>query len=139
VRSGTLASATRIYAFLVCTMMSTMPVHSVGITGEPPAAIRKYIPAGDTGFGAALELQSRIGRELLAATGIAEPMDLGAALSDYVANRLDELEDALGECASFFNAMNDRGVGCRRDSGIHSGSGTRRPVRPPPPHAPGIW
>jgi len=81
----------------------------LGSLATPPAAIRKYIRSGESGFGAALELQARIGRELLAATGIAEPMDLGAALSDHVANRLDELEDALGECVSFFDAMNDRG------------------------------
>lgn len=109
-RPATLASATGIYIYLVCTMMTTMPVHSMSYSSpSPPDALKKYLKQGERGFGVGMDMQARIGRELLAVSGIGKQMDLGEALAEHVAYRLDEIEAAVEECASFFNDTNDGG------------------------------
>jgi hypothetical protein len=66
-RPATLANATRIYIYLVCTMMDTLPVHSIGFgSNDPPPLIAKYLEPGESAFAAGMELQGRVGRRLLA-------------------------------------------------------------------------
>jgi hypothetical protein len=91
-------------------MMIAMPVHSMSYSSPiAPAVLTKYLKPGENGFGVGMDLQTRIGQELLATTGINNSTDLGETLAEHVNYRLDEIEAAIEECASFFNDMNDRG------------------------------
>ncbi|OXM63146.1 hypothetical protein [Amycolatopsis vastitatis] len=107
-RPTTLASATRIYIYLVCTMMTTIPVHVMELSAVPDG-LKKYLKPGETRFDDGFETQARIGRELLAVSGIGKQMNLGAVLAEHVTDRLDEIEAMVEECVSFFNDTNDRG------------------------------
>jgi hypothetical protein len=109
-RPATLASANRIYIYLVCQMMIVMPVHSMSFSGPvAPAVLNKYLKPGENGFGVGVGLQARIGQALIATTSISNTAELGQELSEHVNYRLDEIEAAGEECVSFFNSMNDRG------------------------------
>ena len=109
-RPATLASTNKIYIYLVCSMMIAMPVHSMSHSSPTaPAVLAKYLKPGETAFGVGMDLQTRIGQELLATTGINNSTDLGETLAEHVNYRLDEIEAAIEECASFFNDMNDLG------------------------------
>ncbi|MBP2323374.1 hypothetical protein JOF56_003759 [Kibdelosporangium banguiense] len=109
-RPATLASATRIYIYLVCTMMTTMPVHSMSYSSPiPPDTLKKYLEPEETGLGAGMDMQALIGRKLLAVSGIDNQMEIGEALAEHVTYRLDEIEAMVEECASVFNDMNNRG------------------------------
>ena len=101
-RPATLANATAIYTYLICSMMSALPVHSFGyMNAGAPDVIAKYLKAGETAFGAGPDLQGRIGQELLAASGVSAPMALGKSLSEHVLYRLEEIEGAIEECVSY--------------------------------------
>ena len=74
-----------------------------------PAVLAKYLKPGETAFGVGMDLQTRIGQELFATTGIDDSTDLGETLAEHVNYRLDEIEAAIEGCAWFFNDMNDLG------------------------------
>ena len=108
-RLGTLSSASRIYAYLVCTLMRDFPPHGTGglihLTPYPPAGIMKYLD-DDEDWGALVldsaELQARIASRLLAQAGAALPSRVGEVLSQHFCDRLDAVKEAAGETASFF-------------------------------------
>ncbi len=107
-RPGTLANAVKIYIYLVCTMMKTFPVHSM-TWGPALASTAKYLEPDASNMGFDTELQARIGQQLMVVTRVDKPMDLGNALAEHVTYRLDAIEAAVDECASFFEAMNPMG------------------------------
>ena len=71
--------------------------------------LKKYLEAGDAGFGDCMDMQARIGRKLLDATGVDKPIKLGEELAEHVTYRLDEIEAMIEDCVSFFNEMNSLG------------------------------
>jgi hypothetical protein len=109
-RLGTLASATKIYVYLVCSLMQDFPMHGtdgfIHLPPHPPAGLLKYLKDGesvlplmlDTGPG----LQARIASRLLAEAGIVLPSGMGGVLSQHFCDRLDALKEAAEESAPFF-------------------------------------
>lgn len=78
-RPATPANGTAIYTYLICSMMSALPVHSFGyMNAGPPEVIAKYLKAGETAFGVGPDLQGRIGQELLTASGVIRSDGLGS-------------------------------------------------------------
>jgi hypothetical protein len=67
--------------------------------------LAKYLADDERGpallFGVGTKLQARIAMRLLDESGVAEPAQLGQALSQHVCNRLTDLEQAAGESADF--------------------------------------
>jgi hypothetical protein len=113
-RLGTLASAVKIYTYLVCSLMREFPMHGTGgfihLSPRPPAGLLKYLEAGDDWLSLMLHkhdsegLQSRIASRLLEKAGITLPFGLGEVLSQHFCSRLDAVQEAAGEAAasSFF-------------------------------------
>jgi hypothetical protein len=111
-RLGTLASATRIYVYLVCTLMRDFLPHGTGglihLTPQPPAGLLKYLDDGEDWMPLVLDrrksagLQARIASRLLAEAGVALPSRVGEVLSRHFCDRLDAVKEAAEEAASFF-------------------------------------
>jgi hypothetical protein len=111
-RLGTLASAAKIYVYLVCSLMQDFPMRGtdgvIHLPPCPPAGLLKYLEGGeswvplmlDTGPG----LQARIASRLLAAAGIALPSGMGEVLSQHFCGRLDALEEEAAVTALFFRS-----------------------------------
>ena len=104
IRLGTLASATRIYAFLVCALMQNFPLRSVWLTSRPPAWLVRYLREDEsvTDLLMAEGLHARIATRLLADAGVAPPFGLGEALSEHICDRLDAVRESAEEAARFF-------------------------------------
>ena len=84
-RPATLASAAKIYIYLVCSMMRDFPVYMMVLPwdSEPPSALARYLTDDECGSGllaVGTELQARIATRLLNESGVAEPAQLGQAL-----------------------------------------------------------
>jgi hypothetical protein len=111
-RLGTLASATKIYAYLVCSLMRDFPMHGtdgfIHLPDRPPAGLLKYLAVGDEWLPLAVDtegstgLQATIASRLLADPGICLPFGLGEVLSQHFCGRLDAAQEAAGEAASSF-------------------------------------
>jgi hypothetical protein len=111
-RLGTLASATKIYIYLVCSLMLDFPMHGTGgfihLSPRPPAGLVKYLEEDENWVsllldtGESIGLQARIASRLLTEAGIAPPFGLGEVLSQHFCGRLDAVREAAGEAASFF-------------------------------------
>ena len=105
-RRGTLASATRIYAYLVCSLMRDFPMQSISYQStDPPAGLLKYLTAGERGmelWDALPGLQARIASRLLGEVGLARPPGVGEVLSRHFCDRLDAVREAAEESAAFF-------------------------------------
>jgi len=119
-RLGTLASATRIYVYLVCTLMRDLPQHGTGgvihLTPRPPAGLVKYLDDDEDWVSLVLDrrkstgLQARIASRLLGGAGPALPSRVGEVLSRHFCERLDAVREAAGDAASFFcQACRDEG------------------------------
>jgi hypothetical protein len=109
-RPATLAGTNKIYIYLVCSMMIAMPVHSMSyLSPIAPAVLTKFLKPGGE------RLRRGHGPSDPDRTGVArddrhQQLDcLGETLAEHVNYRLDEIEAAIEECASFFNDMNDLG------------------------------
>jgi hypothetical protein len=107
VRPPTLASAVKIYTYLVCVMMRDFPAQMICISSSDPSeAIAKYLEDHECGLGLlGLDLQARIATSLLDQSGVAEPLQLGEALAQHISDRFDQLEDAAAQSAAFFNQL----------------------------------
>jgi hypothetical protein len=109
-RLGTLASAVKIYVYLVCSLMQDLPMHGTGgfihLPPRPPAGLVKYLVDGESWVPMALgysdKLQARITTRLLADAGISLPSGMGETLSQHICSRLDALKEAAEEASSFF-------------------------------------
>jgi hypothetical protein len=110
-RLGTLASATKIYVYLVCSLMRDFPMHGtdgfIHLPPHPPAGLLSYLEDGEswlhTALGEGAEgLQGRIASRLLAEAGIALPSEMGEVLSQHFCGRLDAIKEAAEEAARFF-------------------------------------
>ena len=111
-RLGTLASATKIYAYLVCSLMRDFPMHGtrgfIHLPPRPPAGLLKYLQEGDNWLSLVLSkdgsagLQARIASRLLADAGICLPFGVGEVLSQHFCGRLVAAQEAAGEAASSF-------------------------------------
>lgn len=111
-RLGTLASAVKIYIYLVCALMRDLPMHGTGgfihLSPRPPAGLVKYIEEDENWVSLMLDtdentgLQARIASRLLTNAGIAPPFGLGEVLSQHFCGRLDAVKEAAREAASFF-------------------------------------
>jgi hypothetical protein len=110
-RLGTLASATRIYVYLVCSLMQHLPLHGtdglIHLPPTPPAGLLKYLEDGESVLGLLDDgegtgFQARIAARLLAEAGIASPSGLGRVLSQHFCDRLDAVKEAAEESAYFF-------------------------------------
>lgn len=111
-RLGTLASATRIYIYLVCTLMRDFPPHGTGgvihLTPYPPAGLLKDLDDEEDWIPLVLDrrnsakLQARIATRLLAEADDALPSRVGEVLSRHFCDRLDAAREAVEDAASFF-------------------------------------
>jgi hypothetical protein len=96
-RSGSLRSAVRIYAYLVCTMMRDLRTQGLMISLSLPEGLRPYAARfGGAGF----DLQGRIATEMLSRPEVADSATVGRDLSSHVLDRLDGLLEGLDEAAS---------------------------------------
>lgn len=99
-RPGVLASAAKIYIYLVCTMMRDFPVNSITyLNTGPPAGVAKYL--GDCER-VGSDTQAKIGSHLLEVSGLATQRELGRTLGHHVHARLDELVDDVEFIASWY-------------------------------------
>lgn len=108
-RLGTLASAIKIYIYLVCSLMQDLPMHGTGgfihLPPRPPSGLVKYLEDSETWVPIALdseELQARIATRLLTEASIGQPSGMGDTLSQHFCDRLDAVKDAAEEASSFF-------------------------------------
>jgi hypothetical protein len=111
VRSGSLASATKIYVYIVCTMMRDLP-QTAGLqpirfylSRDITPILARYI---DTSIDGPLDfnLQSSIAKQLMEASNVGEPQQLGLALAQHVKDRLDDLEESAAETIDWFQHVN---------------------------------
>lgn len=104
IRLGTLASATRIYAYLVCALMQNFPLRSVWVTSRRPAWLVRYLHEDEsvTDLLMAEGLHARIATRLLADAGVVPPFGLGKALSQHFCDRLDAVKESAEKAARFF-------------------------------------
>jgi hypothetical protein len=110
VRSGTLASAAKIYMYLVCTTMRDIPEHA-GQTVWPlytatdvTPMLRKYIDANEPGP-LDRDLRAIIATQLMEASGMGETQKVGLALAQHVHERLDEMEQSAAWTVDYFQHM----------------------------------
>jgi hypothetical protein len=103
-RPAVLASAAKIYIYLVCSMMRDFPVNGMSYRRAGVAsAIAKYLSDGErVGFGT----QARIGTQLLEAAGLATQRELGTILGSHIHARLDELIEDVEFIASWHREVN---------------------------------
>lgn len=110
-RLGTLASATKIYVYLVCTLMRDFPMHGtngfINLTPRPPARLLRYLEEGDSWLHLVIGtgpqgLQARIASRLLTEAGIVLPSGMGDVLSQHFCDRLDAVKEAAKGAAPFF-------------------------------------
>lgn len=111
VRLATLASATRIYVYLVCSLMQDFPLHEreglIRVSSTPPTGLLKYLENGESvqsllSDGSGPEFQARIAARLRSEAGITEPSGLGQVLSQHFCDRLDAVREAAEEAGNFF-------------------------------------
>ena len=106
IRPATLHAAVKIYAYLVCSLMRDIPVHSIVYTGGQPALpprLAKYFPDGAT-FDP--ELQVVIAASLSARVLSSDPAsEIPEALAAHLLDRLEALEEALEYGADFMNDL----------------------------------
>ncbi len=112
-RLGTLASAVKIYVYLVCSLMQDFPMHGTGgfihLSPRPPEGLLKYLEDGESWLPLMLDrdgsqgLQAVIASRLLAKAGISMPFGLGEVLSQHFCDRVKAVRQAAGEAASFFS------------------------------------
>jgi len=106
VRRATMESATRIYVYIVCTMMKNFTGHFMGYPPEPPTGLVKYLPAGVGGLdllrGKWWGLQRQIASDLLTESGITRTSQLGALLGRHVNARIDGIESLARHAAFYF-------------------------------------
>jgi hypothetical protein len=110
-RPETLASAAKVYIYLVCSMMRDFPVQMMCYGAELPAGLLRYLASDERGIRLVLDvgpgLQARIAARLLDESGVDHPARLGEALSQHVRDRLGDLERAAWEPASFLARPGD--------------------------------
>jgi hypothetical protein len=107
-RLDTLASATKIYVCLVCSLMQDLPIHAAGdihVPPRPPGGLLKYLEDGENVLplmlGPGPGLQARIASRLLAEAGIVLPSGMGEVLSQHFCDRLAALEEEAAAAALF--------------------------------------
>jgi hypothetical protein len=109
VRSGTLASAAKIYMYLVCTMMRDIPERAGQIiwplhtTRDVTPILRKYIDTSEPGP-LDRDLRAAIATQLMEASGIGEAQKVGLALAQHVQQRLDEIEQSAAWTVDWFKS-----------------------------------
>jgi hypothetical protein len=110
-RLGTLVSATKIYVYLVCSLMQDFPMHGtngfIHLSPRPPAGVLRYLEDGESWLHLLLGtgpegLQGRIASRLLAEAGVALPAGMGEVLSQHFCGRLDAVKEAAEKAAPFF-------------------------------------
>jgi hypothetical protein len=108
VRSGTLASAAKIYIYLVCTMMRDFPDHSMFIplysASDITPILAKYIDTNTDGI-LDRDLQRTITEQLMEESAVGEPKQLGRALAQHVKDRLGDLEKSAADTIDWFQAV----------------------------------
>lgn len=97
-RPGSLRSAVDIYSYLVCTMMRDLQITGIAISLEVPATLKRYL--GDDPWSAGFDAPQQIAEMLLASSGMDQQQELGIALANHAADRLQALLDDADEVAS---------------------------------------
>lgn len=96
VRDGSLASAVRIYGYLVCSLLRDLDTDAIVTHISEPPGLRLYMAdARGTGLG----LRQAIATQLLQRPEIAGTEDLGLALAAHLDDRLQGLWEDLDEAA----------------------------------------
>ena len=118
-RLGTLASATKIYIYLVCSLMRDFPMTGtdgcIRVSPRPPAGLVRYLDDDESWQHLVVEtgvwgLQRHIASRLLAEAGIALSSGMGEVLAQHFCDRLDALkETAEGAVALFYSQGRDEG------------------------------
>jgi len=111
-RLGTLASAVKIYTYLVCSLMRDFAMHGtdgfIHLSPRPPVGLVKYLEDGEDWVSLMLHkddsegLQARIASRLLEEARITLPFGLGGELSEHFCGRVNAVQEAAGEAASAF-------------------------------------
>lgn len=101
-REGSLRSAVRIYANLVCTLLADLPTQGLMISMKPlPASLRAY------GSHPSFDFQRVVSTELLKRPEVADADDLGAALAVHLSDRLVGVDEGLDEAVASLHAEPD--------------------------------
>lgn len=103
-RPGSVQTAVRIYAYLVCTMLRDLPTQGVMIAFRSPDPLAAYM-AGYRGN--PFDMNRHIAAILLARAEVADAESLGADLAEHLTDRLDGLDDGLAEAAKELGATAD--------------------------------
>ncbi|HTJ69893.1 MAG TPA: hypothetical protein VL551_20315 [Actinospica sp.] len=104
IRLATLASATRIYIFLVCWLMQNAPVRFLQFPSTQPAWVSRYLHENESipDLMAGEGFHARIATKLLTDANIDTPFELGRAFSEHYCDRLDAIQDVAEAAALFF-------------------------------------
>ena len=117
IRSTTLATAVRIYGYLVCVMMRDIPPHTVGWGSEDDyPTVAKYFDGRRPPIGA--EVQALIAEQLIMRYAADPQSEVTAALSSHLVDRLDDLDYSLDFIAEFL-AERHNDTGWDRDAVLH--------------------
>ncbi len=112
-RPSTLASAVRIYTYLVCVMIREFsPGFWSYCHDDPRPGLRKYLDEGECGIELIRlgpKLPARISAELLARSRLTEAMELGRVLADHVSDRVDGIERSARSLANDLGLLGVKG------------------------------
>lgn len=103
-RPATLATAVRIYRYVVCVLLRELPLHVIGSTGTTPEVLTKYFPDGKV-FG--LNVHRVVGEQLVESSGL--ETTIAAELADHLTDRIAGIREALQYAAQFLADLHDDG------------------------------
>ena len=108
VRRATLASAARIYTYLVCTMMRGLHETGVAIrmysTRDVTPGLARFIDTTTPGP-LSLDIQNAIASQLIDEYGIGDTQELGMALAQHIDDRLNDIERMAAGTIDWFREV----------------------------------
>lgn len=105
VRPETLLASVRIYGYIVCHMMQSLPVHIMSMTGKPlPPILQEYLSE----TGGHFDVQRELGAGLQARWSAMSGISVGDALADHVTARINDLRETLDWVPTELSEISDQ-------------------------------
>jgi hypothetical protein len=99
VRRGSLRSAVKVYAIVVCELMRILRPSMMSVSGSLPSPLADYFDGPMPPL--SLDSQAVVAAALLKRFGVDTKNDIAVILSDHIIERLNDLDDALGFAARY--------------------------------------